>query len=149
MDGAMLKSIKTTFAKASKECMVLVKCGCKQNCVCVVVVAWTQSSGRIYGINLTVQCVGCISFCVVSCYSTIKVLKNDCWNVPLQFTLFLTTALKKLIIISKEKYFFQSTFFIGTWNLWKCKFVPKVVLCFEMALCTRLLKPQSVTSLIN
>ena len=33
---------------------------------------------------------------------------------PLQFTLFLTTALKKLIIISKEKYFFQSTFFIGT-----------------------------------
>ena len=82
MDGAMLKSIKTTFAKASKECMVLVKCGCKQNCVSVVVVAWTQSSGRIYGINLTVQCVGCISFCVVSSYSTIKVLKNDCWNVP-------------------------------------------------------------------
>ena len=27
---------------------------------------------------------------------------------PLQFTLFLTTALKKLIIISKEKYFFRA-----------------------------------------
>ena len=49
-----------------------------QSCVCPVVVAWTQSSCWIYGIN----CVGCIFFRVVSCYSTIKVLKNDCWNVP-------------------------------------------------------------------
>ena len=51
-------------------------------CVCVVVVAWAQSSCWIYGINLAVPCVRYISFCVVSCYSTIKGLKNDCWNVP-------------------------------------------------------------------
>ena len=82
MDGAILKPIETTFAGASKECVVLVKCGCKQNCVYVVMVAWTQSSCWIYGENLAVQCVGCISFCVVSCYSTIKALKNDCWNAP-------------------------------------------------------------------
>ena len=82
MDGAILKPIETTFVEASKECAVLVKCGCKQNCVCVVVVAWTQSSCWIFEENLAVQCVGCISFCAVSCYSTIKVLKNDCWNAP-------------------------------------------------------------------
>ena len=43
----------------------------------VVLVAWTQSSFWIYGINLAVQCVRCIYFCVVSCYSTIKIPKND------------------------------------------------------------------------
>ena len=48
-----------------------------QNCVCVVVVARTQSSCWMYGINLAVQCVECISFRVVSCYSTRKVLKNE------------------------------------------------------------------------
>ena len=57
----------------------------------------------------------------------------------------MATALKKLIIISREKYLFQSTLFIGTWNLWKCKFVPRTVLHFEKFLCTRLLKRQSVT----
>ena len=36
-----------------------------QNCICVVVVAWTQSSCWIYGINLVVQYVECISFCVM------------------------------------------------------------------------------------
>ena len=36
-----------------------------QNCVCVVVVAWTQSSCWIYGINLVVQYVERISFCVM------------------------------------------------------------------------------------
>ena len=32
-------------------------------------------------IKLNYLWVGCISFCVVSCYSTIKVRKNDCSNV--------------------------------------------------------------------
>ena len=96
----LLKSIWKTLIEASKTCMVLVKCGCKQKhlkcckckkhrlpfkelCLCSSGwVAWTQTSCWIYGINLAVQCVGYISFCVVSCYSTIKDLKNDCWNVP-------------------------------------------------------------------
>ena len=98
--------------------MVLVKCGCKQNCVCVVVVAWTQSSCWIHGKNLAVQCVECIWFCVVSYYLTIKGLKMNVGMFPLQF------ALKKLIIISKNKYLFQSTFFIDKWNRWKCYSYP-------------------------
>ena len=32
MNGAVLKPIWTTLAEASKTCMALVKCGCKQKC---------------------------------------------------------------------------------------------------------------------
>ena len=57
------RSFRTSANVKNMDCLV-------QNCVCIVVVAWTQSSCSIYGINLAAQCVGCISFCVVSCYST-------------------------------------------------------------------------------
>ena len=69
------RSVRSAASVKNMGCLI-------HNCVCVVVVAWTQSSCWIYGIDLAVQCIGCVSFCIVSCYSTIKVLKNDCWNVP-------------------------------------------------------------------
>ena len=69
------RSVQSTASVKNMDCLV-------QNCASVLVVAWTQSRCWIYGINLAVQCVRCIWFCVVSCYLTIKVLENDCWNVP-------------------------------------------------------------------
>ena len=69
------RSVWSAASVKNMDCLI-------ENCVCVVVAAWTQSNCWIYGINLTIQCIGCISFCVVSCYSTIKVLKNDRWNLP-------------------------------------------------------------------
>ena len=50
-----------------------------------------------YGKNLAVQCIGCISFCVVSCYSTIKVLKNNCWNFPSPIYIVFGTALNPIL----------------------------------------------------
>ena len=70
-----------------------------------------------------------------------KILESlNNWNIDF------VTALKKLIIISKENYLFQSALFIGTWNLWKCKFIPGIVLHFEMVPYMRQLQLQIVTS---
>ena len=62
--------------------------------------------------------------CVVSCYWTINFLKNNCWNAASPIYIFWPLPLKNLIIISKEKYLFQSTLFIGTWNLWNSNSYP-------------------------
>ena len=133
------RSVQSAASVKSMDCLV-------QNFVCVVVVVWTQSNCWIYGINVAVQCNGCISFRVVSCYLTIKVLEKRCCNLLSPIYIDFVTALKKLIIISKENYLFQSAYFIGTWNLWKCKFILGIVLHFEIVLCMRQLKLQSVTS---
>ena len=79
-------------------CMALDKCGCKQKCSerckckkhglpCTELCSCSGGCMDWEWLldiwdKLAVQCVGCISLCVVSCYSTIKVLKNNCWNVP-------------------------------------------------------------------
>ena len=45
------RSFRSSASVKNMDCLV-------QNCVCIVVVAWTHSSCSIYGINLAAQCVG-------------------------------------------------------------------------------------------